>query len=363
MTVITHCNIQDFRNLTSLSCDFSAGVNLIIGVNGSGKTSMLEAIYILANGKSFRSSIKSHIIQHNKDQFTVFAELIVADKRHRCGLEKSLNGNARLQINGEKCRSLAKSSELLPIILIDPHSYDLIEEGPSFRRHYMDWLLFHVKHEFSKTAQEYTKCLKQRNSALKQQLSKDVCQTWDPQLIELSKTITEYRLALLENLKPLYQSMVEKLGFSVDVRLVYSKGWPEECDFAQALCDSFRKDQALGYTTVGPQRADIKLTVENIPASDVLSRGQSKLAIAALLLAQGQYYCSIKNNSPIYLVDDLASELDLENRAMLFSVLKEVDGQMFITATNEAVFPSENEFDGKVFHVKHGVFKDRASCV
>lgn len=354
MTLLKMTQITAFRNLNDVNLHFAARFNYIYGENGSGKTSILEALYMLAHGKSFRSAVKSHIIQHQKSKFTIFAELDVEGTQYRCGLEKSIDSNARLHINGEKCRSIAKASELLPIILIDPHSYDLIEEGPSFRRHYLDWLLFHVKHDYSKVAQEYAKCLKQRNSALKQQHSKEVCQTWDPQLIRLASTINEYRQALLEALKPLYQSMVQDLEFPVDITLNYYQGWEGGVGFAEALASAFYKDQVMGYTTVGPQRADVRLRVGDIPASDVLSRGQSKLAIAALLLAQGQYYQVIKANAPIYFIDDLTSELDQKNRVKLYDLLERVEGQMFITATEQALFVGANDTGGKVFHVKQG---------
>lgn len=359
MTIIKQTLINSFRNLGEVNLQFSNSYNYIYGCNGSGKTSILEALYMLANGKSFRSSVKTHIIQHHKDKFTVFAKLEADGQEYRCGLEKSVKENARLHINGERCRSIAKASEILPIILIDPHSYDLIEEGPSYRRHYMDWLLFHVKHDYRQIAQEYAKCLKQRNAALKQQLPKQVCQTWDPQLIELATTIDGYRKELLDNLQPFYQEMVAKLQFPVEVNLSYYQGWDKSSDFASGLLASFYKDQAIGYTAVGPQRADIKLMVEDIPASDVLSRGQSKLAIAALLLAQGSYYQSLMSNAPIYFVDDLASELDQQNRQNLYGLLADVEGQMFVTATEKELFPKSGpeavtEAENYLFHVKQG---------
>ena len=318
---------------------------------------------MLANGKSFRSSVKSHIIQHHSKKFTVFAELEIDGAQVRCGLEKSNESNARLHIDGEKCRSIAKASELLPIILIDPHSYDLIEEGPSFRRHYLDWLLFHVKQGYSKVAQEYALCLRQRNSSLKQKQSKSVCQTWDPQLISLARIITEYRQVLLEELKPLYQAIIQTLHFPVDVSLSYYQGWEDASEFSDTLAATYFKDQVVGYTSIGPQRADVRLRVDSIPASDVLSRGQSKLAIAALLLAQGQYYQAVKGNSPIYFIDDLASELDQQNRQKLYTLLESIDGQILVTATERTLFPDIQGVNDKLFHVKQGTVSVDQSCV
>jgi DNA replication and repair protein RecF len=356
MTCLKSLKLNYFRNITDQSLIFSDRFNLIYGENGSGKTSVLEAIYLLSNGKSFRSSQKAHIIQHQQAEFTVFAEVLQASGlTEKIALQKKQTANARLLINGQVCRALSTAAELLPVVLIDPNSYGLVEEGPGYRRQYIDWLLFHVKHDYNQLYANYHKALKQRNAALKQSLPRKECIEWDHLLIELGEQIGIARRDTLTQLTPIFNQLISELNFGIEVSLSYQIGWNSGLTLAEALQATLAKDLILGYTSVGPQRADICFSVNNCPAADVLSRGQEKLVVACLLISQALYYENDKDNSPIYLLDDFSSELDDNNRNKFFSMLSNLNGQFILTATSKQFFPDNLMQQSTMFHVKHGV--------
>jgi len=356
MSYLNKLNIHNLRNIDDLSLSLSPNYNFFYGNNGGGKTSLLEAIYLLANGKSFRSHLKSRIISHQQSEMTIFAEIQqpVDNKNIKIGFSKVTEGRARLKINGEPCRSLAMAMKLLPVLQIDPSSYGLLENGPKERREYLDWGLFHVEQSFYEVAIEFQRCLKQRNAALKAQASKMTCQTWDVELSRLAKELTGLRIDYFSRLTPYFIQLLEKLDFNISINSQYYQGWPENLPLEEALQQNFTKDFSIGYTSVGPQKANIFHTVNQIPAEDILSRGQMKLAVSAMQFAQGKLYTELTKSHCIYLIDDLASELDNENREKLFILLKSLQGQFFITATDKAAFSLSTNGEYKMFHVKQG---------
>jgi DNA replication and repair protein RecF len=353
MPIIQQLNINHFRNLQDCSLTAHSHFNLIYGLNGSGKTSLLEAIYTVANGKSFRATQKQQLIQHNEEFFTVFT-VIKAEDVHKIGLQKSNKGNARLQIDGQKCRSLSKASKLMPIIFLDPHSPELIELGPGHRRQYLDWALFHVEHDYAKQLQQYLKCVQQRNSALKQQQSDAVCRSWDKLLIELADIISLKRREILEKITPYFNTIIKSLCLPGAISMKYLPGWQLPNSFSEALDLAYNKDRILGYTTIGPQRADIKFNVGQYQAADVLSRGQEKLLVASVLLAQGEYYRVATEQQAIYLFDDISSELDASNQKKLISLFQSIPGQYFITSLSNDLSKQFCDIASTVFHVEHG---------
>ncbi len=364
MAFIHELRIQHLRNLTEVQIIPGRELNLIVGVNGSGKSSLLEAIYLLSHGRSFRSSSKLSLIQYHGETLNLFTEISTGETHHRIGVQKSQQGNTKLRINGEYSRSLAAAAELLPVVLINPNSDQLMEEGPSHRREYLDWILFHVERDYPQCYQEFEQALKQRNAALRQNYSRSDCMVWDEVLIDRGMKISELRRSVLKEIEPYFQRLLARLNINLPIRLEYAAGWgvdnPHQ-SFAEALQQSFLKDVALGYTTVGPQRADIHLLSQEHEAASIVSRGQEKLIITALTLAKALYYEAHCHQMPIILLDDIASELDPNNRQLLFHLLETVPAQYFITATEEAIFPASLKEHATLFHVEQGVVTSAVS--
>ena len=356
MTSINKLNIHNLRNIQDASLFFAPTFNFFYGNNGSGKTSVLEAIYLLATGKSFRSHLKGRIVSHQQRELTVFSELISPGEQIiKLGFSKAIDTNAKLKIDGEYSRSLAAAAKLLPVLLVDPASYGLLEKGPKERRQYLDWGLFHVEPSFHQVSTQFQRCLKQRNAALKTQSSKMICQTWDVELSNLAEQLTKLRINYFSQLKPYFEALITELNFNVSLQSNYIQGWEAGLPLQEALNKSWGKDSALGYTSIGPQKADILYSINNIPAEDILSRGQMKLVVSAMQFAQGTLYTALTAQTCIYLIDDLVSELDEENCRKLFILLERLLGQIFITATSQAVFSQLSISAAlNMFHVKQG---------
>lgn len=357
MTLIKNLQIDRLRNIQHSKLVFSSSYNLIYGQNGSGKTSLLEAIYILGHGKSFRGSRSQSLIQHGQDDFILYGEaLLDDDATYHIGVEKTLF-RTKIKINGLRQENSSELASYFPIILVNPDSYDLVEEGPSIRRQFLDWGLFHVEQLFHEQWHTFNRCLKQRNAALKQGDREVTCRSWDALLIESGNQITEGRMQYLAALTPWFEKLLQFLNYPYEVQLQFFQGWDLDVSFTAALQQNFQRDCILGHTSIGPQRADILLKVNGKDAAEVLSRGQEKLLVAILRLAQGLLLKEKTGKQSIYLLDDLASELDHQRREQLYSLLDTfIKAQIFVTATENEFLP-QNTVNGKMFHVEHGTIK------
>lgn len=354
MTLIQNLQIDRLRNIQHSKLDFSSSYNLIYGHNGSGKTSLLEAIYVLGHGKSFRGVRNQSLIQHGQEDFVLYGEALLDDRAtHHIGIEKTLF-RTKIKINGLRQENSSELASYFPIILVNPDSYDLIEEGPSIRRQFLDWGLFHVEQLFHEQWCIFNRCLKQRNAALKQGDPEITCRSWDSLLIENGNQITQSRAEYLKALTPWFEKLLQFLNYPYEVQLEFFQGWDMDLSFVAALQQNFQRDCILGYTSIGPQRADIILKVNSKDAAEILSRGQEKLLVSILRLAQGLLLEEKTGKQSIYLLDDLASELDHQRREQLYLLLDMfIKAQIFITATEHEFLPQSTD-NFKMFHVEQG---------
>lgn len=350
--------LRDFRNLASVQIEpLPVGFNLLHGPNGSGKTSILEAIYYLGLGRSFRSALASRIIRHSAAGFLIFSHINTQQEQNvPIGIERPLQGEMKIRIAGKDVRTAAHLADLVPIQLINSHCYNLLESGPAFRRKYLDWGVFYANKEFLRIWREYSQVLKQRNQLLRQRGSIKELNAWTQELIHRAEPFNAFRQAYIEKLLPLLKEMVRDLmpdaGIHSDLMCRYQSGWDSSQNYPEILQNSLEKDMQLGYTQWGPHRADLKITINKIPAKDILSRGQQKLFVCAMILAQGALLARLSNTKVIYLVDDLPSELDATSKSNLISLLSKQETQIFVTAVEKEAFTTEVPL--KMFHVKHG---------
>lgn len=252
---------------------------------------------------------------------------------------------------------MSELSSLLPVQIINPDVHKLLEQGPKYRRQFIDWGVFHVEHNFLQAWQLYYRVLKQRNAALRKKLDKKAITLWDEQLIQYAKTITLSRENYLLGFMPIFSKYVEKLmGLSVEIN--YQRGWKPEMSFTESLHHSFDKDSYKGFTSLGPHRADLEISNNGILVQNCFSRGQQKLLVCAMRLAQVSYLKEETNNQSILLVDDLAAELDIKHRQNLIELLVDTKAQLFVTATEQNSFILPPEIEAKMFHVEHGILKE-----
>lgn len=346
-------HIHCIRNLPEVILHPHSHFNLFLGPNGSGKTSLLEAIYFLALGRSFRSRQAQHIISYHQPALACFGEL--QDEYQNgmtMGIEKSRQGEMRCKVRGEHCDKLSQFASTLPLQLITPESFKLLLEGPEERRRFLDWGVFHVEPSFAALCQRYQRLIKQRNAALKQRLQGAALLAWDQELAEIGEKITQSRQHYWQQLQPTLNAMLTTLLPELPLTFTYEQGWEGE-ELGPALVAALPQDQRWGYTSVGPHRADLMVQQGRYPASQILSRGQQKLLICALYLAQARHLASFKAKKCLFLLDDLASELDQNNRQRILALLAEQGHQVFLTGIDESGWPEiGKQFPGKSFFMQ-----------
>lgn len=345
-----------FRNLTSVNIEPHSHFNLLFGANGSGKTSVLETIYFLSLGRSFRTSLTSRIIGYQEDSLSVFGQ-VEADGgvTLNTGVEKSRHGKIRIKVGNEIISSLAQLARTLPLQLINPDSYSLLNGGPGPRREFLDWGVFHVEQNFFPLWQRYQRALKQRNASLQQGRSVAQTKAWDTEMVVIAEELTRMRGEYLQKLTPMVFEILADLITLGELVVNYSPGWDNDQSLHDILDAAFQRDARLGYTQFGPHRADIVIKVNNIPAQDVLSRGEQKLLVFALRLAQGMLLWELTGKKCVYLLDDVAAELDVEKRKHVVQVLTRLQAQVFATAVErEALIELSQHSETQMFHVEHG---------
>jgi DNA replication and repair protein RecF len=313
--------VSDFRCLHSAELEFDPKFTLISGPNASGKTSVLESIYVLGRGRSFRTRRLDNLIRLGANRFVIYGE---AGAEHRTGL--GIEGSAlgmRAKIGGDRAASLAELAVVLPVQIIDPEVHRLIEEGPSRRRRFLDWGVFHVEHSFVEKWQQYQQVLKQRNAALKARHPASAISAWDIDLVRLGILISQSRALYVDRLAPVASDIAKRL-LGLQLSISYRCGWPRDLSLGEALKASWVHDQDTGVTQVGPQRAEISFRLEGAPVKDRISRGQQKLLASSLLLAQLSLFPNDAQIQPTLLLDDPAAELDSER---LLGLIREVTAQ------------------------------------
>jgi DNA replication and repair protein RecF len=345
--------VTDLRCLQAVELELDPHYTLISGPNASGKTSLLEAIYILGRGRSFRTRHLDHLIRRGAEHFVVFGE--VGSPRRSIGVEGSAS-RTRAKIDGAVPQSLAQLTLALPVQIIDPEVHKLIEEGPSRRRRYLDWGVFHVEPSFVGDWQRYHQVLKQRNAALKARQPRSLVSIWDQDLLGLGESLTAARSRYVSRLAEPARALGQQL-LGQTLELVYRTGWSRELSFAQALEQSWDHDVDRGSTQVGPQRAELSLKVDGHAVKDRISRGQQKLLAAALLIAQLSLFPSDAPVRPTLLLDDPAAELDNDSLGGLIREVSAQAVQLIVTTLSSdfTVFGTP----GRQFGISGGVIRAR----
>jgi DNA replication and repair protein RecF len=352
--------INGLRNLKAVDLQLSSHINLFSGANGAGKTSILEAIHILSLGRSFRSHKHKSLIEYGSESFTLFSRFDKSStESFNLGLLRNRQGDLSMRCDGRNIQSVAEMASLLPVQIINAEAFLLLEGSPQVRRQFMDWLVFHVEHGFYPTWKRLQLCLKQRNSLLRcDRIDPLQLAVWDAELIPLTEKIHEMRHTTFARFMEIFPQLVKEFVAIEGLSLVYKPGWDEKLSFADALTAAHERDKRTGVTSIGSHRAELKLLIHGLDAADVLSRGQQKLLVCALKIAQGLLYQKLLGRECIYLVDDLPAELDEQYRGLLARWLLEMRTQVFVTGVEADILRSTwqaaDASEIKMFHVEHG---------
>jgi DNA replication and repair protein RecF len=325
---LAFASIENVRCIEKAELNLHPGQNLIWGPNGSGKSSLLESFFILGRGRSFRTRTTERVIRHGQSQLVVFGRLHGSPER-AIGIRATRGGPTVGKIGGAFVQSLAELSQVFPVQVIDPGVHKLVEEGAPRRRRWMDWAVFHVEPTFVETWSRYQRGLRQRNAALRTQPEQAL--VWDPELSRLGEALAESRRTVLDQLRPFWQETVRALT-GLDVDLTYSRGWPRDVSFGDALRHSRSRDLARGLTHAGPHRGDVHLRLNGAPVREIASRGQQKLIAAAMVLSQLRMLQETLGVAPTLLLDDPAAELDPGRLSAFIGEVRRLRCQLIITS-------------------------------
>lgn len=353
---MTRLRIQSLRNLQAVELNPGPGLNLLTGANGAGKTSVLEAIHLLAYGRSFRGRVRDGLIRTGAEALEVFIEWTEPPgNTHRVGLRhRGLTWTGRL--DGAPVKRLGALCAAFAAITFEPGSHALVSGGTDMRRRYLDWGLFHVEPDFLSLWQDYHRALKQRNAVLKQGGGGEMLALWDRKLVAAGEPLTQCRAAYLERLQPLLEATATDLlpGLGA-ARFQFQSGWRrDQIPLRDALMLARARDQTTGFTSVGPHRADWRIEHQDKPARETLSRGQMKLIAMAALLAQAEDFAVLRGQWPVVLLDDLASELDAFHQSRVVGRLLACQAQVFVTGTHLPEALAETGQAVTRFHVEQG---------
>lgn len=345
---LTQLRIHQLRNIESATLNLNPRYNILTGINGSGKTTVLEAIYLLSTCHSFRTREITPLIMHDRDILNVFARV---EEEQTISVQKSINEPAIVKINQETCKSNSKLSQLFPCQVFHQDIFQIIDAGPAVRRNVLDWGLFHVEHTYHQIWKDYKRVLKQRNALLKQTQNYADFAPWDEQLALLADKLDELRLKYFGAWSMQFQSIVQQLS-DIPCVISYYKGWGGknlERGLQSILEEQFSSDLRRQYTQSGAHQADIIIDTPFLKAKQTLSRGQQKIILISLKLAQA----ALLDRLCWYLFDDVSAELDRTHLNRLLQLLHEIPGQFFLTTIDEGLF-YDNPVGGTWFDIHLG---------
>jgi len=361
----TKITTQGIRNLEPVTFLPGKEINFFSGKNGAGKTSFLESICLLSTGRSFRNNTKQNYINDHSAYCVGYGEWEHNDKTSKIGVKRDKNKNIEIHLNREKQKNLSQISQLFAIKVLTTEVFSVITGTAEQRRNMIDWVLFHVEHNFREHKNTYQKALKNRNSLLRSWKNTDRIKNkralsyWDDLLIEEANQINSLRINSINDLQNKIQQLsglpLEKI-LSGKVEIKYSQGWPADKTLTACLQNNFDKDLSKGFTQYGAHRFDLHLTTRKQKASDLLSRGELKtLAIACQLI---QIKTLTQQNIPVVvLIDDLFAELDTQHANWCLDTLNQMSqAQKFITGVTipKEIRDQYSEKGMRWFHVEHG---------
>ena len=334
---LAQLKVQNFRCLANVAVGLHPTQNHFVGPNGAGKTSLLEAVFFLGRGRSFRTHRASRLIRDGAKAFEVVGHVGWGGHEVVLGVRGAALG-VEARVGGAPAQTLAELAERLPVQIIDPEVHKLVEDGPGHRRRYLDWGVFHVKQGFLPAWRRYRRALKQRNAALRQNQPVAAISSWNAEFIEAAHQITHMRETYVEMLaEPAGAIARDLLGDAIE--LEYTPGWPAGGTLEGALSAAMQRDRERGNTQAGPHRADLKIRVRGRLARDRVSRGQQKMLSAALILAQLEVLQAATSRAGILLLDDPAAELDEIGLGRLLERISAMPVQRLITGLDGRTLP------------------------
>jgi len=347
-------DVSNVRNIETAKLEPSPRLNFILGHNGSGKTSLLEALHILGRARSFRCTQAGQVIRFQQNELMVTGKLAQQDGLPPVAVGVRLGRRKReIMLAGNRLQTSAELIRAFPVLLIQPASSGLLDGAPKARRQFLDWGAFHLDAGFLAHWRGYARALDQRNALLRTGGTRGI-EIWNHELSRYGTIVALARAAYAERLLPYFHAATGHFLEGRRFELRTTSGWNMDKTLEAVLREEIALDLRDGHTHVGPHKGDFSISAEGRSAKNYLSRGQMKLLVFALLLAQAHLLEETLGNQGCVLIDDLASELDQDNRGKLLQFLQQRQAQFFITATDPHLLEQAGLADATVFHVEHG---------
>lgn len=333
-------SLLNYKNFSEIDFELDSKINCFVGKNGIGKTNILDAIYHLANGKSYFNPLALQNIKHGEDFFVVDGEFEKNGRTEQilCSLKK---GQKKiLKRNGKVYEKFSDHIGFIPLVIISPADSDLIIEGSETRRKFIDTVISQLDSSYLQQLIQYQKIISQRNALLKffalnHVFESDTLSIYNEQLNTLGEFIFEKRKKFLIDFIPIFNNYHREITNSAEtVQLVYQSNLFEK-DTLTLLEENISKDRVLHYTSVGVHKDDLSFEIDNYPIKKFGSQGQQKSFLIALKLAQFDFVKKQSGEKPILLFDDIFDKLDEFRVSKIIEMVnKEEFGQLFISDTH-----------------------------
>lgn len=357
--ILKSLSLLNYKNFDSKSFTFNTKINCIVGNNGIGKTNVLDAIYHLSFGKSYFNPIASQNIKHNEPFFVINGDYDKDEKTEKIAVSLKRGQKKVIKRNGKSYEKFSEHIGFLPLVIISPADRDLIIEGSTTRRKFIDNVISQSDKNYLNHLISYNKTLAQRNALLKyfalnHTFNKDTLEVYNNQLADYGSRIFEKRDLFLKAFIPIFKSRYEAISNGNEtVELEYSSHLFED-DLNQLLNASLNKDRALQYTSVGIHKDDLNFNIEGHPVKKFGSQGQQKSYLIALKLAQFDFIKIQSGVNPILLLDDIFDKLDEQRVAQIIKLVDDENfGQLFISDTHA----ERTESAVKQVHQSYEIFR------
>ncbi|MCZ6503274.1 MAG: DNA replication/repair protein RecF [Gammaproteobacteria bacterium] len=352
---LARLDIAGIRNIRQATLELSPEINLIYGRNGSGKTSILESVYILGAARSYRNISVEPLISMDQDECLVRGVINSGNTQHTIAVLRKRGGEREIRVDGDGVKRATDLANLFPTLVVGPEAVNVLLGPPAIRRRFLNWGLFHVEPSFTQIWEDANRCLRQRNELLRQNASVNELGTWTRELVRHSEQMDKLRAVYAQNYEKIFLERCEQLTELQGISCRYYRGWSHDSPLQEIYEKDEETDRKRGFTQRGFQRADVRIRVAGEDTVSACSRGELKVISWTMIISQGAMLGDATANNLVYLVDDLGSELDRQHHERFCTYLMSTGKQILATGIErERLVDSWGGKDIKLFHVERG---------
>ena len=334
-------SLNNYKNIEASRFDFEAPINCFIGNNGIGKSNVLDSIYHLAFTKSYFNPSSQQNIQFGKDFFMIEGQFQIRNKNEKINCSLKKGQKKVIKRNGKRYERIANHIGLIPLVIISPADRNLIIEGSSTRRKFIDSVIGQTDKDYLKNLVDYNKTLAQRNALLKffamnRTFNRDNLEIYNYQMSELSEPIHKKRIAFMKAFIPIFKKRYNSISGNTESVDIHYYSDLNKSDMNKLLSQNLERDKVLQYTSIGLHKDDLDFEITEVPIKKFGSQGQQKTFLIALKLAQFDFLKKVAKVNPIVLLDDIFDKLDQNRVSQTIKLFENKSiGQIFISDTNE----------------------------